>query len=151
MCYRTRLVDSKHEKRTMCTIANQFGDMRLDTTKEDELCVPSEKTHAGPPPIGPTAPLNDTGIGFGGEYPSGNNADCTSATTEIDQQDCANGRDAEAAAGTLVKVGGGAAGFDRTKLGADGTPLAIQDADWDDAALRPPGPNGAACATTSPG
>jgi hypothetical protein len=131
MCYQVKLVGDKHDKRTDVTIANQFGDLRLDTTKEDELCVPSQKTHTGPPPDGPTGLLNDTGITWGGEYPSGNNADCTSTTTDIDQQDCANGRDAEAAAGTLVKVGGGAAGFDRTKLGADGTPLADQGGTWD--------------------
>ena len=69
MCYQVKLLGDKHEKRQDVTIANQFGDLRLDTTKEDELCVPSRKTHTGPPPDGPTAPLNDTGIGFGGEYP----------------------------------------------------------------------------------
>jgi hypothetical protein len=40
------------------------------------------------------------------------------------------GRDAAAGAGVLVKVGGGAAGFDYTKLGANGTPLAIQNQPW---------------------
>lgn len=40
------------------------------------------------------------------------------------------GRDAAAKAGVLVKVGGGAAGFDYTKLGLNGTPLAIQSQSW---------------------
>lgn len=68
-------------------------------------------------------PLNDTGITWGGNYPNGNNLDCTGET--ISEQDCSFGRDAEALAGTLTKVGGGNAGFDFTKLGADGSVLAI--------------------------
>ena len=75
-----------------------------------------------------TSPLNDTGITFGGNYPSGNNADCTGET--ITEQDCSHGRDAQAAAGTLVKVGGGHAGFDFTKLDASGNPLADQSQDY---------------------
>ena len=64
-------------------------------------------------------PLNDTGIDWGGNYPSGNNADCSGET--ISQQDCSHGRDAKARAGTLTKIGGGAAGFDFTRLNADGS------------------------------
>lgn len=48
----------------------------------------------------------------------------------IPGQDAGFGRDAAAADGALVKTGGGAAGFDFTKLGADGQPLAIQDQPW---------------------
>lgn len=40
------------------------------------------------------------------------------------------GRDAAATAGVLVKMGGGAAGFDYTKLGPSGSPLAIQNQNW---------------------
>ena len=69
-------------------------------------------------------PLNDTGITWGGNYPIGNNADCTGET--IDEQDCSFGRDALAAASNLTKVGGGMAGFDFTKLDSDGNPLADQ-------------------------
>ena len=72
--------------------------------------------------------LNDTGITFGGNSLGGNNTDCTDET--IAQQDCSNGRDAQAVAGTLTKVGAGAAGFDFTKLAADGSVLAIQDATY---------------------
>lgn len=63
--------------------------------------------------------LNDTGTTWGSEYPSGNNSTCTGET--ITQQDCSHGRDAQAAAGTLTKVGGGVAGFDFTRLNADGS------------------------------
>jgi hypothetical protein len=38
--------------------------------------------------------LNDTGITFGGEPLSGNNAGCTSSGASIALQDCSNGRDA---------------------------------------------------------
>lgn len=63
--------------------------------------------------------LNDTGIGWGANYPTGNNDTCSGDS--IAQQDCSHGRDAQAAAGTLTKVGGGAAGFDFTRLNADGS------------------------------
>ena len=49
--------------------------------------------------------LNDTGITFGGNYPSGNNGGCSGET--IEQQDCRHDRDAQAAALTLDKVDGG--------------------------------------------
>jgi hypothetical protein len=67
------------------------------------------------------AKLNDTGIDWGGRYTSGNNSSCSGET--IAQQDCSHGRDAQAAAGTLTKVGSGAAGFDFTKLDIDGNAL----------------------------
>jgi len=68
--------------------------------------------------------LNDTGITFSSNYPAGNNQTCVSAPP--DKQDCEQGRDALAAAGTLVKVGNGHAGFDFTKLDSHGQPLADQ-------------------------
>ncbi|QEP43794.1 DUF1566 domain-containing protein [Ectothiorhodospiraceae bacterium BW-2] len=76
-----------------------------------------------------TRPLNDTGLLWGGNYPSGNNGTCIGET--IEQQDCSHGRDAQALAGTLTKVGGGHGGFDFTKLGANGEPLAIQTGAYD--------------------
>lgn len=45
MCYQVKLVDTKYEQRTGVNITNQFGDQRLDTTAEEELCVPSQKYH----------------------------------------------------------------------------------------------------------
>ncbi len=74
--------------------------------------------------------VNDTGSQIGGNYPSGNNADCSGET--ITEQDCSFGRDKQAADGNLVRVGDGQAGFDFTKLGVDGTPLAIQNQAWSD-------------------
>lgn len=73
------------------------------------------------------AGLNDTGIvDFG---------DKTSYTlqTEPDDypgQDARFGRDAAAAAGQLKKTGGGASGFDFTKLDARGRPLPADAASW---------------------
>jgi Protein of unknown function (DUF1566) len=53
---------------------------------------------------------------------------CSTANTgdaaTYPRQDGRFGRDAAAAAGTLTKVGGGAAGFDYTKIANDGTTLA---------------------------
>ena len=79
-----------------------------------------------------TRPLNDTGITWGGNYTSGNNTTCIGET--IAEQDCSYGRDAQAAAGTLAKTGGGDAGFDFTKLDASGQPLADQTQNY---ATRP--------------
>lgn len=98
----------------------------------------------------PTGGLNDTGITRCGNYaftPQGtgdnhsNNLDCevTGVTADVagvdasgnpvpPRQDAHVGRDADPA---LVKVGAGAAGFDRTRLGENGQPLAIQDGIWD--------------------
>ena len=74
------------------------------------------------------AKLNDTGITWGGDYPSGNNADCTGE--EISAQDCSHGRDAQATAGTLAKIGAGDAGFDFTKLDANGNALDASATAW---------------------
>lgn len=67
-----------------------------------------------------TRPLNDTGIDFCGEAASGNNKPCLG--TEPSGQDFHYGRDAQAAAGTLTKIGGGGKGFDFTALNASGQP-----------------------------
>jgi len=72
--------------------------------------------------------LNDTGITWSGNYPSGNNATCVG--TEVDKQDCSHGRDAQAAAGTLTKIGAGAAGFDFTKLDSSGNTLPASASSW---------------------
>lgn len=45
-------------------------------------------------------------------------------------QDARHGRDAQATAGTLTKVGGGAAGFDFTKLDENGNTLAASATEW---------------------
>ena len=74
------------------------------------------------------SPLNDTGITWGGNYPDGNNITCIGET--IAEQDCSHGRDAQAATGTLTKVGGGQAGFDFTKLDANGNALPFSATRW---------------------
>jgi len=75
-----------------------------------------------------TVKLNDTGITWGGNYPSGNNTTCIGET--IAEQDCSQGRDAQAAAGTLTKIGAGQAGFDFTKLDASGNTLPATATSW---------------------
>jgi len=75
-----------------------------------------------------TGILNDTGITWGGDFPSGNNANCIG--DNIAGQDCAHGWDAKALAGTLSKVGAGSAGFDFTKLDVDGKPLPASAQSW---------------------
>lgn len=71
------------------------------------------------------SPLNDTGITWGGEYPSGNNATCTSATTDITAQDCSHGRDV-----THNDDSDGHAGFSFTKLDSNGNPLPASATSW---------------------
>jgi hypothetical protein len=70
--------------------------------------------------IAQTRPLNDTGITWSGHATSGNAATCDPAHPA--GQDCHYGRDAQVAAGTLTKAGGGSAGFDFTALDANGNP-----------------------------
>jgi len=67
--------------------------------------------------------LNDTGTTFGGNYPDGNNVDCTGES--INQQDCNHGRD--------FKVNNdidGYGGFSFTKLDENGNDLAFFVTNW---------------------
>ena len=76
-------------------------------------------THAGP------GALNDTGITFCGDTAI-NTANCTTVAADggtFPRQDARYGRDAQAAAGQLTKVGGGEAGFDFTKIANNGSVL----------------------------
>ena len=68
--------------------------------------------------------LNDTGI----EQCLGNAANCAGASDT--GQDAETGRDALAANGQLNKLGNGPAGFDYTKLDADGEALPDSATDW---------------------
>ena len=68
-----------------------------------------------------TRPLNDTGITWSGRATSGNASTCDASHPA--GQDCHYGRDAAAAAGQLVKKGGGGAGFDFTKISNSGAEL----------------------------
>ena len=79
-------------------------------------------------PVGSVAgiePLNDTGLTWGGDYPSGNNTDCSGET--VSAQDCSYGRDADPATNDDTD---GHAGFSFTKLDAAGNPLDASATDW---------------------
>lgn len=74
-----------------------------------------------------TQPLNDTGIDWCANG-SQNNLNCP--VQGYEGQDGEHGRDALARKGQLQKVGGGAAGFDFTKLDNSGNPLPASASDW---------------------
>ncbi len=94
-----------------------FGQVAMPVNIQDVICTINIVLGTAVPPLPaePVAP-NPTGILFGGDYPSGNNADCSGEA--ITAQDCA-------------RAPGGQAGFDFTKLGADGAPLQVQGLAWD--------------------
>lgn len=81
---------------------------------------------------GATGRLNDTGITFSGNYPSGNNAGC-SGSNNLAAQDCSQGRDAS---GLTNNDADGRAGFSFTKISNSGSVLAasaalgIGSGDW---------------------
>lgn len=72
-------------------------------------------------------PLNDTGITAWGDATSNS---LTSPPADFPGQDADFGRDAKARAGTLVKIGGGSAGFDFTKLDSNGNALSANATTW---------------------
>ena len=88
------------------------GDRESEDSTEVSVATPPQR-------------LNDTGITWGGRYPSGNKKSCTSNDTIDASQDCDQGRDA-----THNDDSDGHAGFSFTKLDADGKALAIQNRDW---------------------
>lgn len=71
----------------------------------------------------PSQPLNDTGVTWGANYPSGNNIDCIGDT--IREQDCSSGRDQEA-----DDSADGHAGFVFTKLNDSGEALPVSALSW---------------------
>ncbi len=71
--------------------------------------------------------VNDTGITA---YGNNSSSALTSEPADFPGQDASYGRDAEARAGTLTKVGGGNAGFDFTKIDANGNTLPATAATW---------------------
>lgn len=74
-----------------------------------------------------TRPLNDTGIDWCADAET-NNMACP--VVGFDGQDGEFGRDALARSGQLNKVGSGAAGFDFTKLDANGKDLPVGASSW---------------------
>jgi hypothetical protein len=117
-----------------CSASNAAGSaVNANVTTVVVNCVSADMVATGL--------LNDTGIDWCSENittPSKwvNNAVCSAVNWVGNlwgqQQDAFFGRDAQAKAGTLTKVGGGMAGFDFTKLGASGKVLVKQDATWSD-------------------
>lgn len=75
----------------------------------------------------PTGKLNDTGIDWCADG-SNNYLDCP--VQGYEGQDAEYGRDVLARSGQLQKVGGGAAGFDFTKLDNSGNPLPESASEW---------------------
>ena len=98
-----------------------FGNERLISSAAS--AIPEA---GGPGPVAPQA-LNDTGIELCANA-STNWAVCPVAINP--GQDGDFGRDALARAGQLDKVGSGAAGFDFTKLDANGNPLPASATSW---------------------
>ncbi|ACE83036.1 putative lipoprotein [Cellvibrio japonicus Ueda107] len=78
-------------------------------------------------PVTATHPLNDTGItGCVAIEGGGDNTYIPCPVASFPGQDGEHGRDAA----TLTKTGGGVAGFDFTKLDADGQPLSADATEW---------------------
>lgn len=90
-------------------------------------CSGSDSDGDQSPKIEASAPLNDTGSIACGNAELG---DAPCPQVGFPSQDAQQGRDAQALTGLLDKIGGGVAGFDWTKLGANGQALAIQDQAW---------------------
>jgi len=100
------------------------------------------------PPVRATGLLNDTGIDWCSENITTpgtwvNNVVCATYSWVANlwgrQQDAFFGRDAQAKAGTLQKVGSGMAGFDFTRLGSNGRPLVTQNGTWSDSGTEAAG------------
>lgn len=81
------------------------------------------------PSLGPAGPLNDTGRSqCSAGHEGGASSDCP--VPGAPGQDAEYGRDALALRGQLIKVGGGDAGFDFSKIASNGMPLAAQTGVW---------------------
>lgn len=124
--------------------------VKTDTNANGGIVINNaiQVTISQPTVVGITS-LNDTGITTCGDYAYGhgqnhdNNLDCAAVGASKTQQgvdndgdpvpagqDALYGRDALAAQGKLQKIGGGPAGFDYTKLDANGDPLPASATSW---------------------
>jgi pimeloyl-ACP methyl ester carboxylesterase len=102
-----------------CSGNQEQCSLTLAATSVPQAVTASFSGGAAPPPVG-TGRLNDTGIQFCGAATTGNGT-CSGSSPQ--GQDAYYGRDAQAAAGQLTKIGGGNAGFDYTKISNSGQPL----------------------------
>ena len=107
-----------------CYTVSSFDDRGNVSTQSSQACATTPSGGGG---VTAAHPLNDTGIDW---FADATTNFLTSEPVDFPGQDASYGRDAKAAAGTLVKVGGGAAGFDFTKIGADGSALSADAASW---------------------
>jgi len=109
----------------------------VTATSGDQESAPSNEVSAVPREAATvTRKLNDTGIDRCADGLADINRDCPVAS--YPGQDGDFGRDAAARAGTLLKTGGGAAGFDFTKIANNGSVLPAS-------AVRGSEPNDWAC------
>jgi hypothetical protein len=108
------IVVSAHPFNQLCTVVNGEG-----TVDGDEVTDPEVRCQ--------TTLLNDTGISLCADGDT-NNLGCPVAG--YPSQDGDLGRDAAARDGTLTRRGGGAAGFDYTKIDAGGNELPAGATEW---------------------
>lgn len=113
-----------------------LSDLTNDTTyyaivtaviDADESTASNQVSATPEGPVVSVIPLNDTGIDWCA-YDRGIDQDCP--MSGFPGQDGDSGRDAQARAGTLSKVGGGAAGFDFTRLDASGNEVTASATTW---------------------
>jgi hypothetical protein len=108
------IVVSAHPFNQLCTVVDGEG-----TVDGDEVTDPEVRCQ--------TTVLNDTGIDWCADDGT-TGLDCPEADNP--GQDGDVGRDAAARDGTLTKLGDGAAGFDYTKIDADGNELPAGATEW---------------------
>lgn len=99
----------------------------VSSSSSESFSSNEESSSSASPPIIATGLLNDTGIDWCANAYA-NNLPCPSE--DFEGQDGEHGRDAQARAGTLIKEGGGAAGFDFTKLDNQGNDLPAGALEW---------------------
>jgi len=114
-------VNNTVTKGRQLTIKYQLEYNTGERSNNATITVNTQKIQQG------TGKLNDTGITTCANN-SSNNLACP--VTGFEGQDAEYGRDAQAAAGTLTKVGAGKSGFDFTKLDANGNALPASATEW---------------------
>lgn len=103
-----------------------FGFTQATGGTTQNIAISDFKLHFIPEG-GTISTLNDTGIDWCAD---GNTNDLGCPVTTHRGQDGDYGRDALARSGDLIKAGAGAAGFDFTKLDADGNDLPATESAW---------------------
>lgn len=98
-------------------------------SRSDSTISPTDSSAADPKnessnlPVTSTGRLNDTGMIWGANYPSGVATGCVGET--IQAQDCSHGRDVD-----FNDDRDGSAGFSFTKLNEEGQPLSLEASAW---------------------